>query len=130
MTGGNRRRECDLTGALTALVTPMRADGAVDLDALAGLARWQVERGIDGLVPCGTTGEAATLGDDERAAVIAAVVEAAAGKVPVVAGCGSNSTEQTLRSARAAAKAGADALLVVTPYYNKPNRSGGTRGRD
>jgi 4-hydroxy-tetrahydrodipicolinate synthase len=83
-----------------------------------------VESGIDGLVPCGTTGEGATLLPEEQETVVAAAVEAAAGRVPVVAGCGTNDTTRTLELARRAVAAGADALLVVTPYYNKPNRSG------
>ena len=118
--GGDRA----LRGALTALITPFREDGEVDVGALASLVAWQVESGIDGLVPCGTTGEGATLRPDEQERVIATVVEAAQGRVPVVAGCGSNDTGRTVESARRAAAAGADALLVVTPYYNKPNRSG------
>ncbi len=113
-----------LQGALTAIVTPFAADGRVDLGALERLAEWQVERGIHGLVPCGTTGEGATLTDEEQSEVIATVVRAAAGRVPVIAGCGSNDTRRTLAAARRAAEAGADGLLVVTPYYNKPNRSG------
>lgn len=113
-----------LRGAITAIVTPFAADGAVDHQALAGLARWQVDAGIHGLAPCGTTGEGATLADDEHAAVIATVVQAVEGRVPVVAGCGSNDTRRTVEGARRAATAGADALLVVSPYYNKPNRSG------
>jgi len=116
--------ELKLRGAMTAIVTPFRDDGAVDRDALAGLVRWQVECGIDGLVPCGTTGEGATLGGDEQAEVIATVSEAVAGRVPVIAGCGSNDTRRTVDAARRAGQAGADALLVVTPYYNKPNHSG------
>lgn len=113
-----------LRGAITALVTPFSADGAVDHEALAGLADWQVDAGIHGLAPCGTTGEGATLADDEHGAVVATVVRAVAGRVPVVAGCGSNDTRRTVDGARRAADAGADALLVVSPYYNKPNRSG------
>ncbi|NIR38032.1 MAG: 4-hydroxy-tetrahydrodipicolinate synthase, partial [Actinobacteria bacterium] len=95
--------------------------GSVDLEAVERLARWQVEQGIHGLVPCGTTGEGATLTEDEHHAVIAAVVRGADGEVPVVAGCGSNDTRRTVAAARQAADAGADALLVVSPYYNKPN---------
>ena len=113
-----------LQGAMTALVTPFTARGEVDHQALAGLVRWQVTSGIAGLVPCGTTGEGATLSADEQSAVVATVVEAAAGHVPIVAGVGSNDTRRTVEAARRAAAAGADALLVVTPYYNKPNRSG------
>jgi len=113
-----------LRGAITALITPHRADGRVDLDALEALARWQVEQGIQGLAPCGTTGEGATLDHGEHREVVATVVEAVGGKVPVVAGCGSNDTRTTVAAARRAAEAGADWLLVVSPYYNKPNRSG------
>jgi 4-hydroxy-tetrahydrodipicolinate synthase len=109
---------------MTALVTPFDEDGALDLAALDRMTRWQVEQGIHGLVPCGTTGEGATLDDDEKARVVSTVVAAAEGRVPVVAGVGSNSTRSTLAAARGAAAAGADALLVVSPYYNKPNRSG------
>ena len=114
----------DFRGAMTAIVTPFRRDGRVDDQALREIARWQVESGIHGLVPCGTTGEGATLDADEHARVISTVVEAVGGRVPVVAGCGSNDTRRTIEAARRAAGAGADALLVVTPYYNKPNRSG------
>jgi 4-hydroxy-tetrahydrodipicolinate synthase len=119
-------RKCTLVlqGAMTAIVTPFKADGTLDIPALESMARWQVEQGINGLVPCGTTGEGATLDDDEKREVFATVVKAVGGRVPVVAGVGSNSTRATLASARIAAEAGADALLVVTPYYNKPNRSG------
>lgn len=113
-----------LRGAMTALITPMRDDGAVDQPRLAGLVEWQIEQGIDGLVPCGTTGEGATLTEAEHAEVVGTVVRVAAGRVPVVAGCGSNDTARTVTAARIAAEAGADALLVVTPYYNKPNHSG------
>jgi 4-hydroxy-tetrahydrodipicolinate synthase len=114
----------EFRGAMTAIVTPFRQDGGVDARALGDLARWQVESGIHGLVPCGTTGEGATLDADEHALVISTVVKAVEGRVPVVAGCGSNDTRRTVEAARRAAAAGADALLVVTPYYNKPNRSG------
>ena len=113
-----------LRGAMTALVTPFTDSGAVDVDALRQLAVWQVESGIHGLVPCGTTGEGATLEDDEHRRVVATVAEAADGRVPVVAGCGTNDTRRTVQAARRAAEAGATALLVVSPYYNKPNRSG------
>jgi 4-hydroxy-tetrahydrodipicolinate synthase len=109
---------------MTALVTPFDERGRIDETALRRLVEWQVKCGIDGVVPCGTTGEGATLDDDEHRRVIATVVEAAGGRVPVVAGCGSNDTRRTVEAATRAADAGADALLVVTPYYNKPNRSG------
>jgi len=119
-----RRDRLELKGAMTALATPFAEDGGLDLPALEGLVRWQIDRGIHGLVPCGTTGEGATLTDEEHSRVIETVVRAASGRVPVVAGCGSNDTRRTLDAARRAAEAGADALLVVSPYYNKPNRSG------
>jgi 4-hydroxy-tetrahydrodipicolinate synthase len=113
-----------LRGAMTAIVTPFDTDGSVDAAALGELVRWQVGSGIHGLVPCGTTGEGATLTPEEHTLVVRTVVEAAAGKVPVVAGCGTNDTGKTVEGAKRAAESGADALLVVTPYYNKPNRSG------
>ena len=118
------KRRFQMRGAITALVTPFDAEGAVDRAALGRMAGWQVEQGIHGIVPCGTTGEAATLDRDERAAVISEVARAADAKVPVIAGCGGNDTRQTVAAAQAAADAGADALLVVSPYYNKPNRKG------
>ena len=113
-----------LRGAMTALVTPFDARGRVDRRVLSRIVAWQVESGIHGLVPCGTTGEGATLEDEERHEVISVTVEASGGRIPVVAGCGTNDTRTTLAGARLAARAGADALLVVTPYYNKPNASG------
>jgi len=122
MTRNERTRI--LRGAMTAIVTPFRADGAVDLPALERLLDWQIACGIHGLVPCGTTGEGATLRPEEHAVVIETTVRIAGGRVPVLAGCGTNDTRTTIAAAERAAKAGADGLLVVTPYYNKPNRSG------
>lgn len=113
-----------IRGAMTALVTPFDASGAVDRKALQALVAWQMDRGIHGLVPCGTTGEGATLEPEEHEGIVAAVVETVAGRVPVMAGCGTNVTRTTVEGARRAARAGADALLVVSPYYNKPNPSG------
>lgn len=113
-----------LSGAMTALVTPFDAAGRIDEEALGRLVERQIREGIDGLVPCGTTGEAATLTDEEHARVVRCVVERTAGRVPVVAGCGSNSTRKACALVEAAREAGADAVLVVSPYYNKPNRSG------
>src|SRR6478735_10837590 len=115
-----------LRGAFTALVTPFAADGSVDEDAFRRLVRWQVLAGIDGLVPCGTTGEAPTLTPDERDRVIAITVETVAerasrGRVPVVAGTGTNDTAATIAATRRAAELGADAALVVAPYYNRPD---------
>ncbi len=120
----NRSAGLKLEGAMTALVTPFDRDGGLDLSAFSRLVAWQIESGIHGIVPCGTTGEGATLRPEEHAQVIAKAVEVAAGRVPVIAGCGTNDTRTTVEGAKRAAGAGADALLVVTPYYNKPNRSG------
>ena len=115
-----------LRGAITALVTPFAPDGSVDEDALRRLVRWQVLAGIDGLVPVGTTGEAPTLTSTERERVIAITVEtvaerASGGRVPVVAGTGTNDTAATIAATRRAAELGADAALVVAPYYNRPD---------
>ncbi len=115
-----------LHGALTALVTPFTADGALDEEALRRLVRWQVLAGIDGLVPVGTTGEAPTLTQAERERVISITVETVAerashGRVPVVAGTGTNDTTATIAATRRAAELGADAALVVAPYYNRPD---------
>jgi len=112
-----------IEGAFTALVTPLR-DGDVDLDALAELAAAQIAAGIHGLVPCGTTGESPTLTADEQHRAIKRVVEVAAGRVPVIAGAGANSTAKSIALAQSAEAAGADALLIVTPYYNKPTQDG------
>ena len=110
-------------GSLPALVTPFK-DGAVDFDALKQLVNWQIEEGSNGLVPVGTTGESPTLTHEEHEAVIEATVEAAAGRVPVIAGAGSNNTAETLRFMEHAKRVGAAAGLVVTPYYNKPTQRG------
>ena len=110
-------------GSMPALVTPFK-DGAVDADALKSLVDWQIESGSSGLVPVGTTGESPTLSHDEHDAVVDVVVKAAAGRVPVIAGAGSNNTEEGVRLIKHAEKAGADAALVVTPYYNKPTQEG------
>ncbi|MBK7538055.1 MAG: 4-hydroxy-tetrahydrodipicolinate synthase [Myxococcales bacterium] len=112
-----------IEGCLTALVTPFR-DGAVDYDALTRLVDWQIDCGIDGLVAVGTTGESATLDVDEHVAVISHVVRVARGRVPVVAGAGGNATAEALALTAASQKAGAQALLHVTPYYNKPTQEG------
>ena len=112
-----------IEGCLTALVTPFR-DGKVDFEGLAKLVDWQIESGVDGIVSVGTTGESATLDVDEHVAVIAATVKAAKGRVPVVAGAGGNATSEALALTKASEDAGADALLHVTPYYNKPNQEG------
>jgi 4-hydroxy-tetrahydrodipicolinate synthase len=112
-----------IEGCLTALVTPFR-DGKVDFGGLGKLVDWQIEQGVDGIVAVGTTGESATLDVDEHVAVIAAVVKAARGRVPVIAGAGGNATAEALELTRAAETAGANALLHVTPYYNRPSQEG------
>lgn len=112
-----------IEGCLTAIVTPFR-DGKVDFEGLAKLVDWQIENGVDGIVSVGTTGESATLDVDEHVAVIAATVKAARGRVPVVAGAGGNATSEALALTKASEEAGADALLHVTPYYNRPNQEG------
>ena len=113
-----------LRGAGTALVTPFRADGSLDDEALARFVEWQVDEGIDFLVPCGTTGENPTLTRDEHRRVIETTVRAARGRVPVLAGAGSNSTATAVELAIAAIDLGADAVLTITPYYNKPTPDG------
>ena len=110
-------------GSIPALVTPFRG-GSVDEAALARLVDWQIEQGSSALVPCGTTGESATLGFDEHYRVFDIVIEAAAGRVPVIAGCGSNDTATAVRHMREAKARGADAALVVAPYYNRPSQDG------
>lgn len=110
-------------GAISALPTPFRK-GAVDMAAFDFLIRWQLDQGIDGVVVCGTTGEAPTLTLDERLSVLRRSVEIVAGQVPVIAGTGTNSTEETITATLAAAACGVDAALVVTPYYNKPGQEG------
>lgn len=111
------------SGSIPALVTPFR-DGLIDEAALRQLVEWQIAEGSSALVPCGTTGESATLGFDEHYRVIELVVEVAAGRVPVIAGCGSNDTATALRHLERSAELGADAALVVAPYYNRPTQDG------
>jgi len=112
-----------IQGSIPALVTPF-ANGQLDLDTLKKLVDWQIEQGSTGLVPVGTTGESPTLTHEEHDIVVAEVVKAAAGRVPVIAGAGSNNTAETVRLVAAAKEAGADAALVVTPYYNRPTQAG------
>jgi 4-hydroxy-tetrahydrodipicolinate synthase len=112
-----------LRGSITALITPF-ADGAVDEKALAALIDWQIAEGTAGLVPVGTTGESPTLTHEEHHRVIEVTIEAAAGRVPVVAGAGANSTAEAVALTRFAETAGADAVLSVVPYYNKPTQEG------
>lgn len=110
-------------GSITALVTPFR-DGAVDFTAFEAFVDWQIAEGTHGLVPVGTTGESPTLSHDEHKRVVETCIRVAAGRVPVIAGAGSNNTAEAIDLAQFAEKAGASALLVVTPYYNKPNQEG------
>lgn len=112
-----------LEGAFTALATPMR-DGKVDTAALERMVGEQIAAGIHGLVPCGTTGESSTLDNEEHVHVIETVVRVAAGRVPVVAGAGSNSTHEAIELSRECQRLGADATLQITPYYNKPTQEG------
>ena len=113
----------NIGGSIPALVTPF-AGGKVDFEALEAFIDWQIAEGTSGLVPCGTTGESPTLSYAEHYAVITATVKAAAGRVPVIAGCGSNDTATAIAHMRHAETAGADAALIVVPYYNKPSQAG------
>lgn len=110
-------------GSIVALLTPFR-NGAVDEKAFQAFVEWQVAQGTHGLVPCGTTGESPTLSHEEHMRVVELCIEASAGRVPVIAGTGSNSTAEAIALSRHAKEAGADGVLVVTPYYNKPTQEG------
>lgn len=110
-------------GSVPALVTPFAA-GRVDLALFRDFVEWQIAEGSDAVVPCGTTGESATLSTDEHRALVTAAVEVVAGRVPVLAGCGSNDTAHAIALTRSAMEAGADAALHVPPYYNRPNQDG------
>lgn len=111
-------------GSIPAIVTPFQKNGDLDLSALEALVSYQLEGGVDAIVACGSTGEAATLDDEEYTTVIKTVVKKVAGKVPVIAGAGSNDTKKAINFSRLAKASGADALLHVTPYYNKPTANG------
>ncbi|MCD6060583.1 MAG: dapA [Moraxellaceae bacterium] len=113
-----------ISGSIVALVTPMHRDGAVDWEALHRLVEWHVAEGTNAIVAVGTTGESATLDVDEHLEVIRTVISSAAGRAPVIAGTGANSTKEAIELTQAAADAGADACLLVTPYYNKPTQEG------
>ncbi len=113
-----------IRGSIVALVTPMREDGSVDWERLRALVNWHVEQGTHGIVAVGTTGESATLGFEEHDSVIREVVAIADKRLPVIAGTGANSTEEAIRLTRDAKRDGADACLLVTPYYNKPPQEG------
>jgi 4-hydroxy-tetrahydrodipicolinate synthase len=111
------------SGSITALITPFR-NGRVDEEAFRRFVKWQIDEGTDALVPTGTTGESPTLSHDEHKRVVEICVEAAEGRVPIIAGTGSNATAEAIELTQHAEQAGADAALVVTPYYNKPNQEG------
>src|SRR5215204_3753607 len=111
------------TGSLVALITPFK-NGSVDEKGFEKFVAWQIKEGIHGLVPCGTTGESPTLSMEEHQRVVALCVEVAKGRVPVIAGAGSNSTEKTIVLSKYAKKVGADAVLLAAPYYNKPTQEG------
>jgi 4-hydroxy-tetrahydrodipicolinate synthase len=111
-------------GSLVALITPMRDDGSMDEQAYARFIDWQIEEGTEGIVPVGTTGESPTLTHTEHMRAVEIAVEAARGRVPVIAGAGSNSTAEAITLAKHARHVGADAVMVVTPYYNKPSQEG------
>jgi 4-hydroxy-tetrahydrodipicolinate synthase len=113
-----------LAGTFTALVTPFHGDGSLDLESLAKHVEWQIASGIDGVVPCGSTGESATLSHQEHVRVVRHVVQVANKRVPVIAGTGSNSTREAIELTQAARAAGADAALLISPYYNKPTQEG------
>jgi 4-hydroxy-tetrahydrodipicolinate synthase len=120
MSGADAR----LTGCGTALVTPFHAHGAIDVAGIAQLAAWQIDEGIDFLVPCGSTGEAVTMSVEEQVRVVSLVAETAAGRVPIVAGAGSNDTHKAIQMGRELRTSGATHLLHVTPMYNKPPQRG------
>jgi len=113
-----------LQGCFTAIVTPFTGEGDVDYNALENLVNWQINSGITGLVPCGTTGEGAVLNRDEYRKVVSTVVEVANGRIPVIAGAGSNNTTTAIELAKLVKEAGADYILSVCPYYNKPTQEG------
>ena len=116
--------DSQLQGSIVALVTPMSASGDVDWKALDNLLEWHLESGTDGIVPMGTTGESATLDTQEHLQVIKRTIEVVSGRVPVIAGTGSNSTAEAIHQTQEAQAAGADACLLVTPYYNRPSQEG------
>ncbi len=121
---GSNAKTARIEGAITAMVTPFTESGELDVEGLSRNANFQIENSISGLVPLGTTGESPTISDDERETVIKTVVTAAAGRVPVIVGTGTNSTAHSIELSRQAEELGADAVLVVSPYYNKPTQEG------
>ncbi len=121
--GSGRGNKKQIGGAIVAIVTPFK-NGSVDEEALKDLIEWQIKAKTNCIVPCGTTGESATLSHDEHKKVVELTIETVRGRVPVIAGTGSNSTEETIMLTKHAKEAGADAALVITPYYNKPSQEG------
>lgn len=113
-----------ISGSIVAMVTPMLSDGSIDWTRLDELVEWHIEMGTDGLVPVGTTGESATVDVSEHCEIVRRVVRAVKGRIPVIAGTGGNATQEAIELTRAAKEAGADACLLVTPYYNKPTQEG------
>jgi 4-hydroxy-tetrahydrodipicolinate synthase len=113
-----------IQGSIVALVTPMYENGAIDKESLEKLVQYHIDQGTDALVAVGTTGESATLSEDEHCEVIKTIVEYVSGRIPVIAGTGSNSTTEAINLTHKAQQAGADACLIVTPYYNKPTQEG------
>ena len=110
-------------GSITALITPFK-NGEVDWPAFDKLIEWQIENGTHGLVPCGTTGESPTLSHDEHMDIVKRCIDVVKGRIPVIAGSGSNSTKEAIDLTVSAKEAGADGALIVTPYYNKPSQNG------
>ncbi len=117
-------KDVRIEGAITAMVTPFTESGGIDVEGLIRNVKFQIDNGISGLVPLGTTGESPTVSDEEREVVIKTVVAAAAGKIPVIVGTGTNSTATTIEHTKVAKELGADAVLIVSPYYNKPTQEG------
>jgi len=111
-------------GAYTAIITPMTEGGAIDEDSLKNLIEWQIAGGVTGIIPCGTTGESATLTTEEQLRVVELTIRTVAGRVPVIAGAGANSTAEAIELTGAMRWLGADAVLSVTPYYNRPSQEG------
>ena len=123
MLGSLRKDKPKFTGSMTALITPFE-NGSLDIDSFKKIVNHQIDNGTDGLIPVGTTGESPTLSHDEHQKVVEVCIQESSGRVPIIAGAGSNSTKEASKLASHAGKVGADAVLVVTPYYNKPTQSG------
>ncbi|MEY3882128.1 MAG: hypothetical protein RIQ94_2924 [Pseudomonadota bacterium] len=113
-----------IQGSIVALVTPMYEDGAIDKESLKNIIDYHIDQGTDAVVAVGTTGESATLNEDEHCDVIETIIKYVAGRIPVIAGTGANSTSEAINLTQKAKQAGADACLIVTPYYNKPTQEG------